>query len=248
MLKKKAGAKAGSARAKFTGRRRPLAPGDGTVPTAIPAGDYAVDWFTNNVPTWQRLLLPRLAGRPIAVMEVGSYEGLSAAWMLDHMLTHARARLLCVDAFPEEPHDAWFRGRRVRNEGVFARFAGNVLRRSDGSKVRALRGADCAALLKQPDVQRQRFDLVYIDPVGHSADLLEKAVLCFPLLKPGGIMVLDDYTHSKEHDSSCPRIGADAFLNAYAPFVRVLHLGWQVILERREQPLPLPRCSSEYWS
>jgi hypothetical protein len=212
----------------------------------LAAPHFTVDWFTNNLPTWQRLLVPRLAGRPVEALEVGSYEGMSASWMLDNLLTHARSRLLCLDTFSDEAHEVWYLGKRVRNSGAFARFTDNVLRRYPG-KARALRG-DCATSLKRPDVQSARFDFIYIDPSGHSHDMLEKAVLCFPLLKPGGVMVFDDYTYSKERDSRCPRLGADAFLNAYAPFVHVLHMGWQGVLERRAQPLPLPQCFSEYSS
>ncbi len=165
--------------------------------------------------------------------------------MLEHLLTHPRSRLVCVDVFPEAPHEVWSNGSKVVNRGVFSRFKRNVMRRF-GHKTRALRG-DCAQLLKRPDVQRARFDLVYVDPAGHAQDVLEKAVLCFPLLKPGGIMVIDDYTYSKEHDTRCPRMGVDAFLNAYAPYLRVLHAGWQVVLQRREDPLPRPTCFSEYF-
>jgi hypothetical protein len=76
---------------------------------------------------------------------------------------------------------------------------------------------------------------------------MEDAVLAFAVLKPGGIMILDDYTDNKEHDNNCPKPAINAFLAAYANEVQVLHAGWQVILKRRRAPLRKKLCFSEYF-
>ena len=53
---------------------------------------FSVDWFSNNIPTWNRYL-KRFKGKEVNAMEVGSYEGMSALWLLDNILTHAKSRM-----------------------------------------------------------------------------------------------------------------------------------------------------------
>ena len=54
--------------------------------TPQPTEGFTQDWFTYNTPLWSRLLAP-LVGRPIRALEVGVFEGRSAVWLLDHVLT-----------------------------------------------------------------------------------------------------------------------------------------------------------------
>jgi hypothetical protein len=56
--------------------------------------DFTVDWFSHNVPRWTEQL-GAFAGRPdLRFLEIGSFEGRSAVWLLEHVLTHETARLL----------------------------------------------------------------------------------------------------------------------------------------------------------
>ncbi len=57
---------------------------------------FTADWFSSHIPHWERLLRP-LAGQPIQALEIGSYEGRSAVWLLQEILTHPESRLTCVD-------------------------------------------------------------------------------------------------------------------------------------------------------
>jgi hypothetical protein len=90
------------------------------------------------------------------------------------------------------------------------------------------------------------YDLVYLD-ARSSRHALEAAALSFPLLRPDGRMVITNYTHSRAHDSACPRRGIDGFLDAYASELQVLRSGFHVLLARRPTPIALPPCRSEYF-
>lgn len=153
--------------------------------------------------------------------------------------------LTCIDNFtklaPEtrrSPHPN-VRKTLVHNVRGFVRQGRFRLMAKDADK--ALR-----ELVAEGD-GRPCMDFIYVDSDGSASDYLEQAVLAFPLLKPGGIMVFDDYTHSREHDQACPRPGIDAFVNAFAQQVKVLHVGWQLILMKRRLRLRLPSCNSEYF-
>jgi hypothetical protein len=68
-----------------------------TVPSSSTAGyDFTSDWFTHVEPTW-RVLTREL--KPRAILEIGSFEGRSACWMIDTLphLVNAGVDLVCID-------------------------------------------------------------------------------------------------------------------------------------------------------
>lgn len=59
---------------------------------------FTTDWVTQFVPSWTKHVLPVLAGRPgVRWLEVGSFEGRSALWTLDNVLTGPGSEITCVD-------------------------------------------------------------------------------------------------------------------------------------------------------
>jgi hypothetical protein len=91
-----------------------------------------------------------------------------------------------------------------------------------------------------------KFDLLFIDDI-NAKIVLESLVLAFPLVKGRGLIIVDDYTNSKEHLHNCPKAAIDAFFNVYAPFVKALEFSWQAIFLKRSRPLPWKKCNSEYY-
>jgi predicted O-methyltransferase YrrM len=77
------------------------------------------------------------------------------------------------------------------------------------------------------------FDFVYIDGSHKAADVLEDAILSLRLLKPGGIMIFDDYLWAAFEDPlDNPRPGIDAFLHAFAQQYDLLWFGNQVAVRK----------------
>jgi predicted O-methyltransferase YrrM len=194
---------------------------------------FSEDWFSKNIPTWTKEL-KYLKDKPINILEIGTFEGRSAIWMLENLLQHPDSKLYCVDNWLNQGD---------RNKKVYDTFIKNI--EPWKSKVNILKGfsSDILRSLKEKD----QFEFIYIDANKHSQNVLEDAVLSFPLLKKNGILIFDDYTHNKEHDVNCPRIGIDAFLNIYTNQIQVLHMKWQVILRKRQNPLSKKPCYSEYF-
>ena len=190
---------------------------------------FSVDWFSNNIPTWNRYL-KRFKGNEVNALEVGSYEGMSALWLLDNILTHAKSRMYCVDSFVKPSVHNTFLHNMTPYKGKYTLLKG-----------------ESSVMLKKPEVLEAKFDIIYIDGDHHSRHVLEDAVLCFALLRPGGIMIFDDNTDNKEHDNRCPKPAIASFLTAYADEIKVHHIGWQVILSKRARPLKNKgACRSEY--
>lgn len=77
---------------------------------------------------------------------------------------------------------------------------------------------------------------MYVDGSHLAPDVLTDAVLAFRAVRPGGLIVFDDYELAAgcgaEPSRDDPKIAVDAFLACFAGQVEVLHKGFQVIVRR----------------
>lgn len=195
--------------------------------------EYTVDWFTNNLPLWTKLFKTSV-NKPINFLEIGTYEGRSAIWALENVLTHPDSKMTCVDDW--------------KTPGTFQRFKKNISSNpAFKGKVQIYKG-QARDSLKHPNILKQQYDVIYIDADLHSSSVMEHAVLAFPLLKPGGYIIFDDYTYSKHRDNRCPKQAIDAFINAYADDIRVITARWQVVVQKHKHPRPHKPCRSEFYT
>ncbi|KAG2438664.1 hypothetical protein HXX76_005211 [Chlamydomonas incerta] len=83
-------------------------------------------------------------------------------------------------------------------------------------------------------VPRPGLDLVYIDGSHLRADVITDAVMAWPLLKVGGLLVFDDYAWPQYADNPVchPRQAVDAFLQLFGHQLDVLSTGYQVMALR----------------
>jgi hypothetical protein len=216
-------------------------------------GVHEVDWFSEHAHLWEQHLGSRFSGTArVNALLVGAYEGLAAKWLLENALTHATSRLTVVDPF-DYPACVQYLGRGVCNprDKVRRTFDAMVAQHEHMSgesdaKVRVLDDVPAwRALMRLGGGGAKAFDLVCVDLGQSAAEVLELLVLSYRMLKPGGILVVTNYTNAPEHDARCPRRGIDAFTDAYAYEVRVLQTAWHTFLQRRAKPLLRPGCLSE---
>jgi predicted O-methyltransferase YrrM len=182
--------------------------------------DFTEDWFSQHIPTWE-IVLKELKGKPIRAIELGSYEGRSSVWLLDNILTHHDSRLVCVDTWDggEEHSD-------VDMKAVRARFKENIGGYTNVSVFKA----STTEYLKYG----KEADLIYIDASHRAGDVLTDAVLSHLLLKPGGIIIFDDYLWGGLVKApNLPRAAIDAFMECYAEDYEVMHSGYQMILRKK---------------
>ncbi len=191
--------------------------------------EFGEDWFTVCRPNFERHVLP-LAGKPVRLLEIGSFEGRSATWLIDNVMSRPEARLDCVDPVIQD---------RLRR---------NVERTGRAAQVAFHQGPSRDVLRTLP---LDAFDFIYVDGSHGTVAVLEDAVAAFQLAKPGGIIAFDDYLWNAcwdvrsptKHGSPKPAI--DVFLalyampTRYAPLVEVLpvtskHQMW--VLKLAESP------------
>lgn len=187
------------------------------------AGRYTQDWFSYHEDHWLRHF-GHLAGRPgLQAVEIGSYEGRSASWLVRNLLTGDGSRLVCVDPFGEY-------------EGQERNFDHNIGVAGGRDKVLKLRGRSYQVL---PCLSEEAFDFIYVDGSHLILDVLQDAAMCWRLLKPGGVMVFDDYEHTLFPDSFGMSAGPAirAFLSLIPSEHQLLFQDWQVALRKRAQPI-----------
>ena len=188
--------------------------------------DYLLpDWFSDRIPAFERRL-SHFKGRPVQCIEIGVAEGRCTKWLVENILTHSDARIRCVDPWELKPFaEPSFDEKIGRHRQVI-----KVKRRSS------------AALKLLPLAS---FDFIYIDGNHEARYVLEDAVLSFPLLKPGGILAFDDYTHERLYQDQTPdpivptddllppRPAIDAFLQMWEHCLDLLAVDCQVWVAKK---------------
>ncbi|MEB0110439.1 class I SAM-dependent methyltransferase [Variovorax sp. RTB1] len=168
---------------------------------------YTSDWFSHNIPAWQSFF-SGWGDEPRTAIEIGSYDGRSSVWLLENVLRNNASRLHCVDVFAD----------REKPDSYWKRFEENVLKSPHAPKVDVYTGYSIDFML-QFAVSGRTADFVYVDGSHRAADVLEDLILAFRVLKPGGLMICDDYLGGagpgKDPTLGSPKIAVDAFTTLY---------------------------------
>jgi len=173
-----------------------------------PPKRFSQDWFSRNIKIWDEFLLP--LGPNKRFLEIGSFEGRSACWLLENIPT---CTLTCIDTFGESTEETFLYNTRE--------FADRVI-------VKKGRSEDVLRL------ESESFDFVYIDGAHDSASVLSDAILVFPRVKRGGYICFDDYLWGNYgiEPTRCPRAAIDSFLLCFGDHIRVLHKKYQVWIQK----------------
>jgi predicted O-methyltransferase YrrM len=198
--------------------------------TATAGGGYQFsnNWFNATAKAVWSELLPQLA--PSRVLEIGSFEGASACFLIEHIAAQRSLELHCIDT--------WQGGLEHRPGGHATADMAQVEQRFRANVRTALSSAACAvkvqvhrersdlALVRLlADVGHNYFDMVYVDGSHEAPDVLFDAVTSFKLLRVGGLLVFDDYLWSGQSAPDLlkrPKIAIDAFTSVNAAKIRML--------------------------
>jgi predicted O-methyltransferase YrrM len=165
--------------------------------------------------------------KPIRYLEVGAYEGNSAAYV--YTLLEGNVRVTVVDPFEDSIELAG-----IKMDKVLERFTANMAAVGATSAVRVLKGRSVDHLPKLIDCGEQ-FDIIYIDGSHTIADVMLDATLGWQLLARGGLMIFDDYWYRRPELGRAfrPKLAIDAFVGAMAHDIEVLDVATQVFLRKK---------------
>lgn len=201
---------------------------------------FTKDWFNWAPQVWEQLI-PHLPGEPGKrnFLEIGSFEGRSMTWIVENMMVE-NDWLGCIDTWEGgEEHGAEDMGevekRFIHNRAAaWEKFPYRDVKMLKGSSVDIL----AMYLSKAHDWPERlhEFHFIYIDGSHTAPDVLTDACLAWPLLKPKGMMVFDDYLWGDPRDIlHRPKPAIDAFCNIFAETAEIVHVGYQLVVRKKEQ-------------
>ena len=145
---------------------------------------FTSNWFAPNEELWLKHVAPRFEHtKNVSFLELGSYEGRSALWILEHVLKDPSSSITCVDCWNVE-FTCMASWGNVDYEAV---FDSNT---KDNPQVIKLKGKTDDVL---PTLKGQVFDGAYIDSEHTYQRVLSEAHQVWPLLVPGAVLVFDDH-------------------------------------------------------
>ena len=112
-----------------------------------------------------------------------------------------------------------------KGQDLRERFASNINLTGKAAQVQTCVGRSDEMLVRLI-TQGVRADFVYVDGSHQAADVLSDAVLAWKLLKPGGLLVFDDYLWPLYQDRPLmnPKMAIDAFVNCHLDQIRYVHV------------------------
>ena len=196
--------------------------------------EFTQDWFSWGPPVWEQLI-PHLSGEACnrEFLEIGSFEGRSAVWIVENIMQDGDI-LGCIDT--------WEGGEEHGEEDmgtVKERFDHNIAILRDKYPERYIdqyKNTSTKALVEILSIPNySKFDFIYIDGSHKAKDVLTDACMAWPLLKPKGLMVFDDYlwTPNARDILHRPKAAIDAFTNLFAEEVEIVHIGYQLIVRKK---------------
>lgn len=121
---------------------------------------FHVDWFSEHVPVWKKIL-KRFKNKPnLMFLEIGCYEGRATLWLCRNILTHSSSKIFVIDTFNGSMEHS---KKDVKN--LFNDFRENlspyISSEVDKSKVIINKVLSCE-VLKKMDL-KLKFDFIYVD-------------------------------------------------------------------------------------
>ncbi len=189
------------------------------------------DYFSPVIPCWTKWFGEMIVAEPIAALEIGSWQGGSATWLLDKIVAKRGGRLTCVDTFEgSSEHASWIGGIGDRIGDL---FDANIAASGHAALCRKLVGRSQDVLRT---LHHERFDFIYIDGAHEARYVIEDAVLAFGLLKDGGHICFDDYDFQFAGNPGQNTARAiDMFLDLYQDEISFVEKGRQVLLRKHNK-------------
>jgi predicted O-methyltransferase YrrM len=195
--------------------------------------EFTSDWFSVHIPAWERwmAMLPERK----RFLEIGSYEGRSALWLAGKLDEDGEVQ--CVDpwigngehAAPGQPIEDKFE-RFQRNIEIY----NNTFTKQNGTAISYVRDNSFDELVRLNKCVSQFFDFIYIDGSHIAKDCLTDCILAWPLLKPAGLMVIDDYIWGDgSHANLSPKWAIDVFTSMWGGELDIVGHGNQVVVRKR---------------
>jgi predicted O-methyltransferase YrrM len=189
---------------------------------------FTHDFFSGNIPTWERWFAELITTAPISCLEIGSWQGTSATWLLDKIISQRGGLLTCVDTFEgSSEHQPWLHTLDRSLEQIFDY---NINASGHSRLCRKLVGPSQDVLL---DLSDQSYDFIYVDGAHEAKFVIQDAVLSWRILRSGGFLIFDDLDYcfpSSPHQNT--KTAIDAFTTWFGAELEIVDTNRQMLIRK----------------
>ena len=193
--------------------------------------DIDQDWFSRKLPIWLRAFkaVDLDTEAPLTCLEIGSWQGLSAHFMLT---TLPKATLTCVDTWEgADEHLDRLRVDQPAMHRIEQSFDRNLAPFAD--RLTKFRGTS-QAFFSEGNAG-PKYDLIYVDGSHHAEDVLLDGTKPFEVLKDGGLLIFDDYFWRYYPDATdIPASAIHTFLRQKQHQLELICVDRQVVVRKLE--------------
>lgn len=193
--------------------------------------EFTQDFFTCNIDNFCKIR--DQLGTVHDALEIGSYQGRSACWMLQNMISY-QGSLTCIDPFTHQdlaPFSCQY--AHDGNPDITARFWRNINEQKNPHQTVELLVSRSYPALADLISRRREFDFVYIDGNHRSPVVLIDACMSFGMLRPGGVMLFDDYLESGKTLLQGSKLAIDAFVNIFSEHIDIIMINLQFAVQKK---------------
>jgi tetratricopeptide (TPR) repeat protein len=164
------------------------------------------------------------------VLEIGSYIGTSLIGILDR--TGENCMATAIDRWQDYDE---FDNEEMTKRDIEQVFDVNIAISGYTNRVTKLKGdsVDCLIDLIR---KSEKYDFIYVDGSHKCIDCYTNMALSWSLLKPGGILAVNDYIFNTEllgtEPFSIPFLGVEHFLTKYEGKYTILNKGYRIFLQK----------------
>lgn len=156
----------------------------------------------------------------VRILEIGCFEGFSTCYFGDVHLDHPESYMDCVDPFIREDPTS------PQTSETESTFKSNVSKCAQAEKITHYKMTSNEFFKTHHDPV---YDFIYIDGSHLPHDVLADMVHSFEVLKPGGIMWMDDFQWP---DDPSLKTVMELFAFSYKSKLSVIHAGYQLGLRK----------------
>ena len=181
---------------------------------------FTQDWFSRNIYFWLMLFKKNnLLKKKIKVLEIGSYEGFSAVFIL---LILKNSYLTIVDTFKGGPEQ-----RGVSSFSNLKKIFRNNVKKYK-KRIFVCEGSSNSFF----QINKNKFDFIYVDGAHDYKSVLKDSVNSYKCLKQNGLLIFDDYFWRFYKDGKNPISAINYFLKKIKGRYKIEFLTTQLAIKK----------------
>lgn len=170
-------------------------------------------WYMHN---YSHIIEMVKTKNPVKVLEIGTFDGISACMMLDELFPHEDSEVITID--PYMPDLTTPQVNASTEQTALSNF--NI----SGRKITQHKCTSLEYFFNHSPIAE--FDFIYIDGSHLAGDVMLDALFSIKAIKKGGIIAFDDYLWQMPNIIG-PKSAIDAFELIFKPNLVLLHSDWQ---------------------